>query len=101
MKYTIHSIIESEYAERNPMNNCESKIEHDSSGSLEEKTELPDANTTRHTSEAKSDQNRFFHRVRVDRHGVSQVTNVTVQIQPDKQDDPCTGCFKMLIKAFK
>jgi hypothetical protein len=100
MKFTIHSIISTEYNGDAQMKNCESKIEHDSSGSLEEKHESPDNNTTRHTSEAISDQNRFFHRVRVERSGISQITNVNVQIQPESADT-VTSCFKGLWKCFK
>lgn len=75
-------------------------VEHQSSGVLEEKSDSSDGKTFRHRSEAKTDQNSFFHRVRVEKGGVSQITNVNVNIQPDK-DDPCTGCFKAIASVFK
>jgi len=100
MRYTIHSTIDYEYREGSPMDGKEPVIDHQSSGVLEEKSDSSDGRTYRHRSEARSDQNSFFHRVRVEKNGVSQVTNVNVQIQPDKED-PCTGCFKMIMKCFK
>jgi hypothetical protein len=103
MKYTIHSTIEYEYRECSEMKDeKEPIIEHDSSGVLKEKSDSPDGDGARlrHRSEAHSDQNKFFHRVRVEKNGVSQITNVNVNIQPDK-DDPCTGCFKAMAKMFK
>jgi hypothetical protein len=100
MKYTIHSTIEYEYRESSPMDVKEPIIEQKSSGILEEKSDSSDRKTYRHRSEARSDQNSFFHRVRVEKNGVSQITNVNVNIQPDKED-PCTGCFKAIVKMFK
>ena len=101
MKYAIHSTIEYEYRECSPMmDEKEPIIEHKSSGVLEEKSDSLDGHTLRHRSEARSDQNSFFHRVRVEKNGVSQITNVNVSVQPDNQD--CvTGCFKGIIKLFK
>lgn len=75
-------------------------IEQDSSSILEEKNDSSSARQFRHRSEAKSDQNSFFHRVRVEKNGISQITNVNVNIQPDK-DDPCTSCFKAIANVFK
>jgi hypothetical protein len=102
MRYTIHSTIEHEYRECSPMmDEKEPIIEHKSSGVLlEEKSHSPDGRSFRHRSEAHTDENRFFHRVRVEKNGVSQITNVNIQIQPDKED-PCTGCFKALFKCIK
>lgn len=107
MKYTIHSTIEYEHMECSAdMINKEPLIHHESSGLLEEKeekeekSESPDGSKFRHKSEAHSNENRFFHRVRVDRNGVSQITNVNVNIQPDQQD-PCNGCFKGIVSMFK
>lgn len=54
-----------------------------------------------HKSEAIHSNRGFFHNVRVDNRGVSQVTNVRVKVEPAKDDDPVTGCFKAIFKCIK
>lgn len=45
---------------------------------------------------------RFFHSVKVEREGVSQVTHVNLNIHPEPvNDDPCSGCFKGIAKVFR
>lgn len=123
MKYIIHSTIET-YTEganmkgrhnrrnrsQSPANSLpeekkemDSKIESETNGNLvssDSHSPSSDEKKDYHRSEAKSSKHGFFHKVRVEREGVSQVTNVNVNIQPDK-DDPCTGCFKAIASMFK
>ena len=98
MRYVIQSIIES-YVEGASMDNNEMTVESDSSGELLEQKPESD-HMYHHISEAKSDHQRFFHTVKLNHGGISQVTNVNVNVQPS-QDDPVTGCFKGFFKCMK
>lgn len=53
-----------------------------------------------HRSEASSDKNGFFHRVKHHHKGIKQVTNVNVKIE-QHTDDGCSGCFKAIISCLK
>lgn len=102
MKYRIHSVIET-WTEGVDMKSGQDEpvIESNSSDDLkEEKSVSPNGRSHYHRSEASSDRNGFFHRVRNEHKGISQVTNVNVKIE-QKSDDGCTGCFKAIASVFR
>lgn len=49
-------------------------------------------------SEASTDKNRFFHKVKGNNNGVTQ--NVNVEVKVEQQDDCLTSCFAGLAKCF-
>lgn len=56
--------------------------------------------STKFKSEAKADNNRFFHSVTTENKGINQTTNVTVHVEQPK-DDCLTGCFSFLGSCCK
>jgi hypothetical protein len=100
MKYRVHSVIET-FTEGGDMKSGHAPIVESNSDELkEEKSSSPDGNSHYHRSEASSDRNGFFHRVKNEHKGISQVTNVNVHIEQQK-DDGCSGCFKALTSIFR
>lgn len=102
MKYRIRSVIESHYTQGVDMKSDNKPIIQSSSSDdlKEEKSDSSDGRNHYHRSEASGDRNGFFHRVKHEHKGISQVTNVNVHIEK-QQDDGCSGCFKALTSIFK
>lgn len=100
MKYSVHSVIET-YTEGVAMKgDREPEVSSNSDDLKEEKSISPDGSRRYHRSEAKSSRDGFFHRVQNQHKGISQVTNVNVHIEQQK-DDGCSGCFKALTSIFR
>ena len=98
MKYRIHSVIET-YTEGVAMKPDQNPLVESNADELKEsKSDSFDGRSHYHRSEAKSDRNGFFHRVKHEHEGISQVTNVNINIQPEQ--DCMTGCFKAIFKGF-
>lgn len=83
------------------MKNDQPIVESNSDELLETKSESLDRKSSYHRSEARSHKGGFFHRVKHEHEGISQVTNVNVKIEQAKDDDPVSGCFKSIFKCIK
>lgn len=102
MTFKIHSVIETiTKGDADMMKDYKEPV-FESNGDLkEEKSDSSgDGRRHYHRSEASSDRNGFFHRVKQEHKGIKQVTNVNVHIEQQK-DDGCSGCFKALTSIFK
>ena len=96
MPHKIHSIIEVSMS-------CDNGGCSDMPNKHRKRRKNPDSDSGKphfhaYKSEAVSDKNRFFHGVKSDNKGVTQTTNVTVNVE--QQDDCLTSCFSGLAKCF-
>lgn len=108
MKYQVSSRIEScsrreKGMARHRKHHVEESIEpSDEKGdSLPSSPSASESRHVHHKSEAIHSGNGFFHKVKVREHGVSQITDVRVRVEPAREDDSVTGCFKAMFKCFK
>lgn len=99
----IRSIIEIHHGGEYSMDNVDEKaelqpVEHEekSDGSLSSNSEKK---SHHYRSEAVSDRNRMFHKVR-QRGQVNQNVEVSVKVEQAK-DDCLSGCFKSILSVFK
>lgn len=98
-KYVVESTIESYYGGDDMKDEKEvPEIQADTDGTMEEVK----SDGLYHRSKAKSDKNGFFHNVKIKQPGVNQITNVQVNVAPEKSDDdPVTGCFRAVWKCLR
>lgn len=90
--YTEGADMKSDREEKEPI------VESNADELKEYKSDSSDERSHYHRSEANSDRNGFFHRVKHEHKGIKQVTNVNINIQPEQ--DCMTGCFKAIFKGF-
>ena len=100
MRYSVHSVIETFTEGANMRNDRDPEVSSNSDELKEEKSISPDGKKSCHRSEARSDHDGFFHQVKSRHRGISQVTNVNVNIQ-QQSDDGCAGCFKAIASVFR
>lgn len=97
VKYAIESTIESLY-EGNAMDEKEQELmKTETNGDIQKN----ESDGYHHLSKAKSNKSGFFHNVSIKTPGVNQITNVQVNVAPEPEENPVSGCFRAILSCIK